>query len=399
MGHGAGLFSQPFQIRNASKVSNTPTSKGDLVDLIINKLRVLEKRWNCVPDSEVLADTATDVSNVITTSITDFKRFFILLKNENICPDLLPEVLSKINKWDVSQVTDMAEMFRDASFNSPLISWNVASVTNMESMFQDSNFNQAIGSWNVASVTSMESMFHNATHFNHPLRYWNVSQVHTFDHLFYNAENFEQSLRKWIVKQSASAASIFNEGTKQVVCDDMPASFVTAYQQCLRGLFVYYRKQSSPCTRATAVKNVHLCHELFTSYPQSSEERCEWVTNTSINEHYSGQCEVVDCKWQWSVSETLASNALDNPRPPYASPYAPPYAPPPSPPPLSPRNPCKRLVVNTHLDRKIWNDVSVYPYIPKSCADVIICHGAQIDKVACCGNYKSGLAIVFVKRM
>ena len=44
----------------------------------------------------------------------------------------------EINNWDVSKVTDMKEMFRNASsFNQPLNKWNVSKVTNMNDMFNE----------------------------------------------------------------------------------------------------------------------------------------------------------------------------------------------------------------------------------------------------------------------
>ena len=41
-----------------------------------------------------------------------------------------------LNKWDVSNVTDMKRMFDGAeSFNQPLNKWNVSNVTYMNRMF------------------------------------------------------------------------------------------------------------------------------------------------------------------------------------------------------------------------------------------------------------------------
>ena len=42
-----------------------------------------------------------------------------------------------LNKWDVSNVTDMEEMFEDAPFNQPLNNWNVSNVRYMNFMFMD----------------------------------------------------------------------------------------------------------------------------------------------------------------------------------------------------------------------------------------------------------------------
>ena len=51
--------------------------------------------------------------------------------------------VSPLNNWDVSNVTDMGEMFNDAtSFNQPLDNWNVSNVTDMVGMFESTRFNQ-----------------------------------------------------------------------------------------------------------------------------------------------------------------------------------------------------------------------------------------------------------------
>jgi surface protein len=66
--------------------------------------------------------------------------------------------------WDVSQVTDMSDAFKNKSdFNGDISSWDVSSATNMFGMFYDaSSFNQDIGAWNVSNVTTMSGMFDNS---------------------------------------------------------------------------------------------------------------------------------------------------------------------------------------------------------------------------------------------
>ena len=63
--------------------------------------------------------------------------------------------------WDVSQVTNMSDAFKDIiTFNVDISSWDVSNVTNMFSMFRyASAFNQPIGDWDVSSVANMRLMF------------------------------------------------------------------------------------------------------------------------------------------------------------------------------------------------------------------------------------------------
>ena len=75
-------------------------------------------------------------------------------------------VQSRHKDWDVSNVTDMSEMFRSAdSFNQDIGSWDTSNVTDMSSMFSGASFNGDIGSWDV-SVTNMTYMFFGLSSFN-----------------------------------------------------------------------------------------------------------------------------------------------------------------------------------------------------------------------------------------
>jgi membrane-associated lipoprotein len=61
----------------------------------------------------------------------------------------------------------MESMFSEAkNFNQNINSWNVSNVTNMSEMFkgsldyrEKSSFNQPLNNWNVSNVTDMSSMF------------------------------------------------------------------------------------------------------------------------------------------------------------------------------------------------------------------------------------------------
>ena len=147
-----------------------------------------------------------------------------------------------LNDWDVSKVTDMSEMFREAvNFNQDISKWNVESVKdmsymffransfnnggnalswgegtrnveNMRAMFASGNrafgedirdlvsdFNQDIGNWNVSAVTDMSWMFYGAISFNNgnqPM-IWNTQKVELMVGMFKWAVSFDQNIGGW----------------------------------------------------------------------------------------------------------------------------------------------------------------------------------------------------------
>ena len=47
------------------------------------------------------------------------------------------ENYGEMNTWDVSNITDMTELFKDkTTFNENISSWDVSNVTNMSAMFR-----------------------------------------------------------------------------------------------------------------------------------------------------------------------------------------------------------------------------------------------------------------------
>ena len=103
-------------------------------------------------------------------------------------------IYGHISDWEVSNVTDMKQMFQSAaSFNSDLSGWDVSNVTNMDGMFYyASSFDGDLSSWDVSNVNTMGGMFYNATSFNQDLSSWDVSNVTNMGGMFYNAVNLSE---------------------------------------------------------------------------------------------------------------------------------------------------------------------------------------------------------------
>src|SRR5690606_20588626 len=101
-----------------------------------------------------------------------------------------------INLWDVSNVTDIGNLFRDAKlFNQPLDNWDVSNVTNMPQVFMNAeSFNQDIGNWDVGSAKNMGATFSGAKSFNQDIGSWDVSNVTIMNAMFESAISFNQGI-------------------------------------------------------------------------------------------------------------------------------------------------------------------------------------------------------------
>ena len=147
-----------------------------------------------------------DVSKVCTSLVTDMSDLF---KDNSFNKN--------ISSWDVSNVTDMHNMFNGAySFNQDLNSWDVSKVTDMIGMFYNaSDFNGDIGSWDVSKVTDMTAMFNGASSFNQdlvnlPIGSWDVSSVTNMSYMFYNAFDFNGYVGSWDVNNVTDMSSMFS---------------------------------------------------------------------------------------------------------------------------------------------------------------------------------------------
>lgn len=184
---------------NFDEISVSETNKGNLKTVEQWGDTVWSTMNSAFSGCSNLVINATDAPDL--SQVTDMSNMFqdAVVMNQSI------------NHWDVSNVTNMSYMFKDAiSFNQLIDNWDVSNVIDMMSMFENAeSFNQSLNNWNVSNVTSMNGMFGNCDMFNQPLNNWNVSGVAFMAGMFGGTKAFNQPLNDWDVSNVITMSGMF----------------------------------------------------------------------------------------------------------------------------------------------------------------------------------------------
>ena len=166
-----------------------------------------------------------DISNWDMSSATRLASMFQRTRfNQDITTKEVTVGGRTYRAWDVSNVTNFTSMFRSNKiFNQPIGNWqiNTGSSVNFTTMFYDAiSFNQEISqssqnisgsytAWDVSQVTNMNNMFYNADLFNKDIGNWNTKNVTNFQEMFELATSFQQDISKWNTISATNMTQMF----------------------------------------------------------------------------------------------------------------------------------------------------------------------------------------------
>ena len=186
---------EAFDFNSVNKQKKQINLYGQILDILQKPYKQLTKedvsflRGIELPDNFYKAKDRNDLVQIIKNGIKIYRN------NGNL------------NWIDVSNITDMHNLFSHSKFNGNISRWNVSNVRNMNSMFHKSLFDGDISQWDVSNVTDMGRMFRDSS-FNGDISNWNVSKVTNMSKMFFQAW-FDRDLNNWNTKSLIDMDGIF----------------------------------------------------------------------------------------------------------------------------------------------------------------------------------------------
>jgi len=189
-------FNQDISNWCVSNISSEPSDFSSISSLIEENKPV----WGTCP-SNLTPITDANFNQAINTCLSTNPE-------DGMCSD---SEYGAMPNWDVSNVTDMSNAFKDRSnFNADISAWDVSSVTNMREMFASAdNFNQDLNNWDTSNVTSMAGMFARTNSFNGDISTWDTSSVTDMSSLAIYTQNFNSDISSWDVSNVTSLRNTF----------------------------------------------------------------------------------------------------------------------------------------------------------------------------------------------
>lgn len=117
-----------------------------------------------------------------------------------------------LEDWDTSNVVSLSYMFFNAkAFNKTINKWDTSKVMFMQGTFEEAcEFDQPLDNWNTSNVTIMQQAFHNAHAFDQSLNNWDTSNVEDMSGMFYGAKKFNHAIDKWDTHKVQDMHEMFN---------------------------------------------------------------------------------------------------------------------------------------------------------------------------------------------
>lgn len=203
------------------------------------------------------------------------------------------------NSWDLSNVTNIAQMFRNCpSFNQNIASWNVSGVTNFNHLFRGaSTFNQDISGWTTTSATSMNNTFRDAADFDQDISGWVVSGVTSMNNTFRGAAAFDQDISGWDVSGVNSMTNIFNGA--ELSLQNYNALLVGWNAQSLQPNIAFHGGTSKYCSPAAIAAKANMITSdtwtfndggVLTSYIWTGSTDTDWTDSNNWQDGYDVNC-------------------------------------------------------------------------------------------------------------